>query len=299
MYQISFVILHYISYETTCTCIDSIIATYPISPQITYQIIVVDNASPNNSYMLLKKRYQNLPYITFLRSTTNIGFAQGNNLGYQYAVQQFHSDFVIIANNDTEFIQSNFLSEMIHLYKKQSYAILGPDIQNISGFHQSPYRDHIISDKELTRWIRNRRLWLTFLQINKILKITHYIPFFQDYYKRRSTAGIPDSDKWSSEQHNVVLHGSCIIFSPLYITSSPQYAFYPDTFMYCEEDILAYICYSKNLPILYSPKLQILHKESVSTQLSIKDTTQKDLFLTMHILKSLKVYRKLRKQSRL
>ncbi len=294
MYRISFVILHYISYETTCDCIDSI-CTLPQAPQkMIYKIIVVDNASSNDSCIKLKKKYGSNEQITFLYAPANLGFAKGNNLGYRYAIEQQQADFVIIANNDTEIHQSDFLSKMIQLYELNSYGILGPDILNVNGFHQSPYRDHVISDSELKRWIRNRSLWLAFLRLNQTLRTYKHTAFIQKYYIRRANAGTCGTSSWSISQWNVVLQGSCIIFSPLYIAASPDYAFYPDTFMYCEEDILAYLCQQKEIPTLYSPELQILHKESVSTRLSAKTDFEKDLFLTVNILKSLKIFRSLR-----
>lgn len=294
MYRFSFVILHYLAYESTCACVDSIMQAYAQSSEMPYHIIIVDNASPNDSYQRLLLRYKQNPNIHFIHSADNVGFAKGNNLGYLYAVNELHSDFVIIANNDTEFHQHDFLAKTISIYEKNLCGLLGPDIVTPAGLHQNPYRTHIITNKELRLWIRNRRLWLIFLNLDKVFHLSKHIPFFREYYSTRALAGKPNTS-WKNAAENIVLQGACIIFTPTFINTFPQYAFYPDTFMYCEEDIIAYLCQKNGIKTCYAPSLQIQHLEAVSTQLSHASQLQKDLFLTSNILKSLKIYKKLRK----
>lgn len=295
MYHISFVILHYLSFAVTSACIDSICASYPQTDTISWQIIVVDNASPNDSFEQLRRKYHDVSHITLLHSDQNLGFAKGNNLGYRYALEHFQSDFVIIANNDTEFLQSGFLQTMIQTYELHDCALIGPDILNINGYHQNPYRPHPITDKQLSRWLRNRRLWLVFLRMDNWLHLSEHISFFRTFYQKRALAGMP-LDTWKEAADNVVLQGACIIFTPLYIKKFPQNAFYPGTYMYCEEDILAYFCAENHLGTHYTPGLQILHRDSASTSLSHASQREKDLFLTKNMIRSLKVFRRLRRR---
>lgn len=292
MYHVCFVILHYLSFDITKKCIESIRNTIPQSDRIGYHIIVVDNASPNNSYVQLQEQFRQCPDVILLQARDNLGFAKGNNIGYRYSLDKLHADFVVITNNDTEFVCSAFLEDMLQIYKQAPYALIGPDIFNTNGYHQNPYRTHIITEKELTRWIRNRRIWLVFLFMDKYLHLTSKISFFRKFYNRRAATGRPDQN-WMTEQSDVVLHGACIIFTPLFTKACPEYAFYPDTFLYCEEDILALLCSRKGLSICYNPKLQIIHKESVSTNLSHTSLWEKDFFFTQNILKSLKILKKL------
>lgn len=295
MYHISFVILHYISYPTTLACIDSILNNYAQTDEITYDIIVVDNGSPNQSLVELKNHYAVSPssHLHFIKSDTNLGFANGNNLGYQYALQTLKADFVIFANNDTEFHQKEFLSGLVKTYNSNSHpALIGPDIYNIHQFHQSPYRDHIITKKEINRWIRNRSLWLTFLRVDRHLHLSDHISFFQNYYERRSASARGNS-AWNTVQKQVVLQGACIIATPVFIETFRDYAFYPETFMYCEEDIIAYLCDRKQLHTLYTPELQVLHKEAVSTSLSISSSSEKEIFLSENIISSLRILKRL------
>lgn len=298
MKHISFVILHYISYSTTVACIESILQTYSVSTDLQYDIIVVDNGSPNNSMAELKKHYSasNDTNLHFIQAGKNLGFAQGNNLGYLYAIHTLHSDFVIFANNDTEFHQSDYLSRLLSIYEENSHpALIGPDIYNTEDYHQSPYRDHIITRKEINRWIRNRGLWLTFLRIDRRIHISRHISWFRNYYEHRSSAARGNSN-WDTDQNQVVLQGACIIVTPKFIRAFQEYAFFPETFMYCEEDILAYLCSKQNLGILYTPALQVLHKEAVSTRLALDSSIEKEIFLSDNIIQSLRILKKLMKK---
>ncbi len=295
MYTISFVILHYLSGETTSACIDSILSTYQQSYTYKYNLIIVDNCSPDNSFQYLQCRYQHLDCITFLSAPSNLGFAKGNNLGYIYAIDKLHSDFIIITNNDTIFKQKDFLEILLTKYQTAPCALIGPDILNTGGYHQNPYRNAPVSDSSLKKWIRNRRLWLLYLKLEKLFRLSRWIPVFRRFYESKAVSG---STNWQDEKDGVVLQGACIIFTPQYIQHNPSYAFYPETYMYCEEDILAWLCRQQGLIIRYIPSLQVLHGESVSTELSTGDKLQKDLFLTENILKSLKIFKKLRSEKR-
>lgn len=70
-----------------------------------YEIIVVDNASVENSIDYLSKKY---PEILAIRSDENLGFAGGNNLG----IRQARGDYFLMLNNDTE-VDPGFLEPLV------------------------------------------------------------------------------------------------------------------------------------------------------------------------------------------
>ncbi len=292
MYRVCFVILHYLSSETTVECIESVFNAIPQSPQIPYHIVVVDNGSPNDSYTKLQERYRLHPAVTLLQASENMGFARGNNMGYRYALEEEQADFVVIANNDTLFFQPDFLESMVRLYERTSCALMGPDIYNVGGYHQNPYREQPISHEALRRWIRNRRLWLWFLRLDRYLRLTSVFPFFRKFYMGRAAAGRPDNT-WEQAREGVVLQGACILFTPGFCETFREYAFYPETFLYCEEDILALLCSRRGMKILYEPSLKVTHKESVSTGLTAASAWERDYAFTKNMLKSLKILKRL------
>lgn len=87
------VILNFNGYQDTVECLSSLKKLdYP-----NYRIILVDNASTDDSTNLLAGDF---PDLTLIRNTANLGFAGGNNAGIKYAMEQ-GADYVFLLNNDT------------------------------------------------------------------------------------------------------------------------------------------------------------------------------------------------------
>lgn len=76
-----------------------------------YQIktYVVDNGSGDGSMKEIKRAF---PGIVGINSPKNLGFAGGNNLGINKAIKD-SCDFVLLINNDAEFIKPDTLSKLI------------------------------------------------------------------------------------------------------------------------------------------------------------------------------------------
>lgn len=133
-----FVILHYIAYKTSCTCIDNVINNLDV-PKI--KIVVVDNASPNGSGKKLLERYKNFDYIQVILNKKNLGFARGNNIGYNYLKEHFETDYITVLNNDVFITDTKYLERIEQIYFETKFDVLGPDIFCISTKqHQSPLR---------------------------------------------------------------------------------------------------------------------------------------------------------------
>ena len=90
--DLSVVIVNYQTFELTKNTIDSIFKyDYPFS----YEIIVVDNASGDDSLDNLKEYFKNK--VKFISSSQNNGFAAGNNQGLEIA----GGKYVLLLNSDT------------------------------------------------------------------------------------------------------------------------------------------------------------------------------------------------------
>ncbi|QEL16109.1 glycosyltransferase family 2 protein [Limnoglobus roseus] len=63
-------------------------------PRYRFEVIVLDNASRDGSADGIPTRF---PWVRLVRSSENLGFAEGNNVAARYA----HGDTVILLNNDT------------------------------------------------------------------------------------------------------------------------------------------------------------------------------------------------------
>ena len=85
-------------------------------------IVVVDNNSPNDSYIHLKK-YES-PKISVIQSGRNGGYSFGNNFGARYLIENYHPDIIGIANPDTEF-DGAFVGKIKQMFEAYpDYAML-------------------------------------------------------------------------------------------------------------------------------------------------------------------------------
>lgn len=275
--MIGFVILHYLVEDITKQCVDGLLKLFS-GEQI--QIAVVDNASPNGSGPRLEAYYRDQANVHVLLNKENDGFARGNNVGYDYLLQQYAPDFMVVMNNDVMIYQEDFLEKIRNNYEKTNFAVLGPDIYcPYSKTHQNP----------------SRMTPLTLEQVrNLVTDLEHRKAHYGRWYLKNRVKQLLHPAKpsnshqqgldWTQPLENPVLHGACYIFSKAYMQQRP-YCFYPETFLYCEEEILHLECTAANLKTCYDPSLQVHHLEDMSTNAVQKGAFQKakrknDLVLT-------------------
>ncbi|NDC42856.1 MAG: glycosyltransferase family 2 protein [Chitinophagia bacterium] len=89
--MVSVIIVNYNTFTITCNCIASVIQH---TRDVPYEIIVVDNASPNDNPDLFLERF---PDIVLIKSPENGGFARGNNLG----IAKAKGNLLLLLNSDT------------------------------------------------------------------------------------------------------------------------------------------------------------------------------------------------------
>jgi GT2 family glycosyltransferase len=119
---VSIVTISYDHPEVTCALLESL-------RHITYanvEVIVVDNASPNDDPAIIAKSF---PEIVFIQSKKNLGFAGGNNLGVRHA----KGKYILFLNNDTE-VGPGFLEPLVT--KLESNPEIGAVSPKIKFFFQ-------------------------------------------------------------------------------------------------------------------------------------------------------------------
>lgn len=97
--QISVVILNYNVAYYLYQCIQSV---QKALQYIDSEIIVVDNASKDNSSQLVQKYF---PKVKYIYNNENLGFPKGNNIG----VFQAQGDYICVLNPDTVVAENTFL----------------------------------------------------------------------------------------------------------------------------------------------------------------------------------------------
>ena len=112
------VILNWNNAPDTIECLRSLNGSkYP-----TYVPIVVDNGSTNGSVSEIREAY---PKIKIKELDTNSGYAAGNNVGIQHALDS-GADYVMVLNNDT-LVEPTMLGELIKCAESNSeIGMIGP-----------------------------------------------------------------------------------------------------------------------------------------------------------------------------
>lgn len=120
--KVSVIVLNWNGLADTQECLRSLQkVTYP-----GYEVIVVDNASSGDDARLLMEEFGDS--VQILRNDKNYGFAGGNNIGIQYALDHSSPDYILLLNNDTV-AAADFLDEMVRAAETDPEAgILGPKI---------------------------------------------------------------------------------------------------------------------------------------------------------------------------
>lgn len=118
--KVHFVVLNYNAFIDTIDCIQSIKKiNYP-----SYEIIVVDNASKDNSFEEISKAFSD---IALLRSENNYGYANGNNMGISYALSK-GAEYICIINNDVV-VENDFLEPLMErVLGDNKIGLIGPCI---------------------------------------------------------------------------------------------------------------------------------------------------------------------------
>lgn len=118
---ISIVIVNHNGKKWLRDCLDSI-------GKQTYrhvEIIIVDNASIDDSVSYIKKNY---PQVKVIMSKTNIGFGAANNL----ALKATKGEMIFFLNNDTV-LENDLLEKLMYCQKQEKLNILGPILLDYSG----------------------------------------------------------------------------------------------------------------------------------------------------------------------
>ena len=279
--MVCFVILHYMALDETVQCVESILNNI----EGEKKVIVVDNCSPNGTLADLRARYETVPDVDVIGTDSNLGFARGNNFGYQYAVSRYDPDFAVVMNNDMEITQRDFIAQMVKSYSEYGFAVMGPDIYSTKKkYHQNPQTRKMPTRKDLESSCRK-------LEIKNALRFM--IPLKWQIMELMHRQPAPEKRAENYVDHVVedpLLHGSCYIFSRDFMKKHPEECFFPGTFMYLEAEILCYQCRRDGEKMIYDPRLRVDHHEDVATDLEYHKQSKKSIFTIKCMLQSTRAF---------
>jgi GT2 family glycosyltransferase len=119
--NLSIIIVNCNTRQLLANCIGSIINSQKTS-KLTYEIIVVDNNSRDDSVEYIARKY---PDVQFILNDTNAGFGVANNQG----INKARGDYILLLNSDTE--TANLSIDRMYKYTSQKpKAIVGGKLMN-------------------------------------------------------------------------------------------------------------------------------------------------------------------------
>lgn len=114
--KVFIILLNYKGVEDTLECVKSL----ENIEYNNYEIVIVDNDSPDNSFDILNEKLGHKHHI--MSSGKNGGFAYGNNVGINFAMDN-GADYVLLINNDTT-VEKDFLKELVKaLEEDEAYGM--------------------------------------------------------------------------------------------------------------------------------------------------------------------------------
>lgn len=222
--QLSIIIVNFNTFQLTCECIESINSH---TKNVTYEIIVVDNAPKADYKADFLSRFPGLVYI---RSAENIGFGRANNLGMDIA----KGDYLLLINSDTVVV-GNCIGECIDFMEQPSskeIGLMGCKLLNEDGSYQPSFYPFV-----------ENNIWNYFITNNPIL---YKLLKVADRYKE-TDATIPVGD----------VSGAYMLMRTEVFNKVK--GFDPDFFLYCEETEWCRERIARHYKIYYYPQPKTIH----------------------------------------
>lgn len=238
------IVLNYINYQDTIKCVESLKKL----DYSNFQIIIVDNASPNKSGDILKEKF-NKNYI-FLQCEKNLKYSGGNNFAVDYILKKLKKpDYVLILNNDTKIIDKQMLAILVkHAKAIKDLGVISPKIIRPNGKEDGPY-----TKPTVFIWVFNE----AFFPLAWLVRLAN------KYFKKLLKINYLNHDEAIYPVYKV--SGSCMLikFDPFIKVGKFDY----NGNLYAEEAILAEKLKSIGYKNYYCSYTQILHNHSQSVSL--------------------------------
>ena len=124
--DLSIILVNYKSPQLVLDCVQSI---YNQTSKISFELLIVDNASGDNSKEIIGNKF---PEIKWIQLDYNAGFARGNNA----AIKVANGELILLLNTDT-IVLDNALEKAVALFRKEKdIAACGVQLLNTDGSHQ-------------------------------------------------------------------------------------------------------------------------------------------------------------------
>lgn len=227
-----------INYNTPQLTIESIQSVISHTKSVSYEIVVIDNASSDNSVQLIAEAYPE--DIIFIKNDVNVGFGKANNQGIEIA----NGEFVFLLNSDA-FLTSNALLDFVtfmHKAENEKVAFCGAELY-------TGRKDTIVS-------------YGNFPSLLEAFSSIGFYLFYKKYYQEYISAGVTNRDQRVRQVDyingaDMFIRKSCI---------DEIGSFDRDFFLYFEETELTYRFRKHGYTAYILPYVKIIHLGSGSQQ---------------------------------
>lgn len=224
--RISVILVNYNGGAYNQACIESILKS---KTSCDLQVIIVDNASTDDSLAELKKNWKDNVKVQIVELDNNYGFAKGNNEGIKRALEQ-ETKYVLLLNNDTV-IEADAIERMV-LSQKKTNSIIVPKI--------------LYADNPEIIWCAGGK--------------------FSPFIKKSFHVGMNQKNgvKYNNSQFCTFANGCCILLSKEIIEKigllDEQF------FLYYEDNEYSLRAHKNNVAIWYCAEAVVFHKVNGATK---------------------------------
>lgn len=288
--KIIFIILHYMAVEVTLECIRHVMDFVDTGE---YQIIVVDNNSPDDSYNLLCEKYQYNTFVDLVHSEDNLGFTGGNNLGIRYVREKYEFDFLVLMNNDVFLLETLLLNKVERYYEKYHFAVAGPRVVDRYGVSSNPVAIDLPAEDIINRRIEEHEKMLRLNRLHLMMVYYRYRRLRTKLERCNKIIRNREKKKVSENEvkKDVVLHGSCWIFSNDFFREYEGLS--EKKALFAEEQTLLYKLRKRQLLSVYLPDVLVVHMEDMSTNAAYKELKKRLLFISKNQIETWNEYKKM------
>lgn len=208
---------------------------------IPVKVIVVDNASVDDSIQLLEKKYGSDSRLTIIRNSSNVGFSAANNI----ALRQADSDFIMFLNPDC-FIKPDTISRLLQTFRdNEQTGILGCRVLNPDGTEQKGCRRRVPTP------------WRTLVRVLGLSHFTKSAEWLQGF----DMSSEPLPEKAAPVD---AISGSLMLVSRQALEDvGPLDEGY---FLHCEDLDWCMRFHQKGYKVLFAPDIEVTHYQGFSSK---------------------------------
>lgn len=237
--DVSIIIVNYNSGNLIIDCVNSI---YEKTKETSFEIIIVDNYSKDDSVRKLNDSLGKK--VSIILSNENLGFGKANNLGAKHA----KGEYLFLLNPDTVLINDAISILVKYLKQHNDTGIAGGNLFTLDKKPTPSFCiqfDDLMLEKERAKW--------SYLISSKISQ------------KRNSNKNnkIDEFNYTNSPQKVAYIFGADIMIKKSLFDEIG--GFDPDFFMYAEEEEMSWRITQKGYSIYSVPQAEIIHLEGATT----------------------------------